>query len=83
MPTRPRSPRASAQKQPWALRYSGQMPGCMTKVPHAGTSKTAGLSRLLQRASISVGANRRTNAVASREFGLGVCSTSVAFVNGG
>ena len=32
-PTRSRSPSESAQKHPWALRYSGQMPGCSTVRP--------------------------------------------------
>ena len=33
MPTLSRSFDASAQKQPCALRYCGQIPGCSTKVP--------------------------------------------------
>ena len=58
MPTRSRSRFASAQKQPCALRYSGQMPGCSTNVPARAIEKIAGLRMTLQRAITRSGCQR-------------------------
>jgi len=74
---------ASAQKQPCALRYSGQVPGCSTKVPCAGRENTAGFNSVLQSARTMSGAHSLMNCSAAGEFGLDVCSTAVSPGKGG
>src|SRR5436309_328010 len=74
---------ASAQKQPWALRYSGQIPVCSTNVPRAGSEYTSFLRRVLHRASTTSGASPRMNATTSALFGSCVTKTGVRGSSGG
>src|ERR1700735_1053220 len=75
IPTFSRSPLARAQKQPCALRYSGQIPGWNTKVPAEGSEKIRSFNNVLQRAITISGLASRKKDSASGEFGLWVKST--------
>jgi len=74
---------ASAQKQPWALRYSGQMPGWTTYVPLGGSVKTSFLNMILHAASIRSGATSRINAAVAGLFGSDVTWIGTSGGDGG
>ena len=72
MPTLFKSFLTKAQKQPCEFRYSGQIPGCMTKVPRAGMENTLSFNNILQRAIMISGLVFRMNSSVSGEFGWAV-----------
>ena len=78
MPTRSRSRLTSAQKQPCAFRYSGQMPGCSAKAPTRASEKISGFRMNLQRAMTMSGLTLFRNAREASLFGFATTTRGTA-----